>query len=208
MTAQLGPLRVDAADPRALSAFWSSAIGPAACRRYLAFEPQRGAKTVKNRVHLDLAVDRVSALIDLGARVLADHRPGWVTLADPEGNEFCAFPAQRPVAPQVARPFAVCTDSDRPEELAAWWAARVGARVVPAPDDTPRWLRGSAGWEALIWKFVRVDDPRTSRNRWRWSVIAPAADLLAGGATPLPDGTLADPQGNAFSVVDPAQPTG
>lgn len=50
------------------------------------------AKSVKNRLHLDLlAVDletEIQRLIDLGATVqarYADH----VLLADPEGNEFC-----------------------------------------------------------------------------------------------------------------------
>ena len=66
-----------------------------------------------------------------------------------------------------ARVFAVCTDSDRPEELAAWWAALVGADVGDGPDGTPRWLYGCAGWEGLIWKFVRVDDERVVPNRWR-----------------------------------------
>ncbi|WP_345653028.1 VOC family protein [Streptomyces siamensis] len=56
-------------------------------------------KTAKNRIHLDLQPqDRsrgaeVERAIGLGARLVADHtRPdgrGWVTLADPEGNEFC-----------------------------------------------------------------------------------------------------------------------
>ena len=56
-------------------------------------------KTVKNRMHLDLEPrDRtrdaeVRRLLDLGATLHADHRDldggGWVTLADPEGNEFC-----------------------------------------------------------------------------------------------------------------------
>jgi glyoxalase superfamily protein len=56
-------------------------------------------KKVKNRVHLDLRpVDRtreqeVERIIALGASHLADHRrpdgSGWITLADPEGNEFC-----------------------------------------------------------------------------------------------------------------------
>jgi Glyoxalase-like domain len=49
-------------------------------------------KTVKNRVHLDLLADdrdaEVRRLIDLGARVLAEH-DSFLVLADPEGNEFC-----------------------------------------------------------------------------------------------------------------------
>ncbi len=48
-------------------------------------------KVVKNRVHLDLACADVGAevarLTGLGAHVLAE-RDGWVTMADPEGNEF------------------------------------------------------------------------------------------------------------------------
>jgi hypothetical protein len=48
-------------------------------------------RTVKNRVHLDLTCDDVDAegarLVELGARVLTRHE-SWVTLADPEGNEF------------------------------------------------------------------------------------------------------------------------
>ena len=56
------------------------------------------AKQVKNRVHLDINVgpDRrdaeVARLVDLGATVLYEiSEPGGhhVTLADPEGNEFC-----------------------------------------------------------------------------------------------------------------------
>ena len=42
-----------------------------------------------------------------------------VTLADVEGNEFCAFLDPALVDGPPARAFAVCTDSDRPEELAA-----------------------------------------------------------------------------------------
>ncbi|RBY96147.1 VOC family protein [Blastococcus sp. TF02-8] len=56
------------------------------------------AKTVKNRLHLDVRVgaDRqeaeVARLVGLGARELWRGAQGpstWVTLADPEGNEFC-----------------------------------------------------------------------------------------------------------------------
>ncbi|MFG2984325.1 VOC family protein [Streptomyces sp. NPDC048258] len=56
-------------------------------------------KTVKNRVHLDVQPqdrtrdEEVERIVALGATVVGDHRKadgaGWVTLADPEGNEFC-----------------------------------------------------------------------------------------------------------------------
>ncbi|WP_129784835.1 VOC family protein [Promicromonospora panici] len=52
-------------------------------------------KTVKNRVHLDVrAADReaeVARLIAAGASEVGRHE-NWVTMADPEGNEFCVFP--------------------------------------------------------------------------------------------------------------------
>jgi len=61
-------------------------------------------KTVKNRVHLDVnPTDRsqdeeIVRLIGLGATVVNDSRPelGWVTLADPEGNEFDVLADRRP----------------------------------------------------------------------------------------------------------------
>ena len=55
-------------------------------------------KTVKNRVHLDVRVgaeqvaDEVARLTARGATVLHEGQQGpyrWVTMADPEGNEFC-----------------------------------------------------------------------------------------------------------------------
>ena len=59
-------------------------------------------KTAKNRMHLDvhlshdapddLRAAELARLIDLGATKLWEGQLGpqrWVTLADPEGNEFC-----------------------------------------------------------------------------------------------------------------------
>ncbi|WP_306356690.1 MULTISPECIES: VOC family protein [unclassified Nocardia] len=56
------------------------------------------AKTVKNRLHLDIRVGderraaEVERLTELGAKPLHEGRQGpfaWVTMADPEDNEFC-----------------------------------------------------------------------------------------------------------------------
>jgi Glyoxalase-like domain len=56
------------------------------------------SKTVKNRVHLDLQVGAeqreatVARLTGLGGTVLWEGNEGgstWITMADPEGNEFC-----------------------------------------------------------------------------------------------------------------------
>jgi hypothetical protein len=48
------------------------------------------AKRGKNRVHVDVT-GHVDELVARGATVL-DRRPDWTVMADPEGNEFCAFP--------------------------------------------------------------------------------------------------------------------
>lgn len=51
-------------------------------------------KTVKNRVHVDVRTDDLTALLAHGATVLrekGDGGIGWTVLADPAGNEFCAF---------------------------------------------------------------------------------------------------------------------
>jgi hypothetical protein len=52
------------------------------------------AKSAKNRVHIDIATDDLDALVAHGATVLrakGDDGLRWTILADPEGNEFCAF---------------------------------------------------------------------------------------------------------------------
>lgn len=62
------------------------------------FQAVPEGKTVKNRLHLDVRVgaDRreaeVARLVGMGARELWRGSQGpfdWVTMADPEGNEFC-----------------------------------------------------------------------------------------------------------------------
>lgn len=72
-------------------------------------------KAGKNRLHLDLASrdgrrdDEVERVLGLGATVVEDHRgihgpgTGWVTFADPEGNEFCVVrsQAERDATPAV-----------------------------------------------------------------------------------------------------------
>jgi hypothetical protein len=54
-------------------------------------EPQ----TTKNRVHVDLVdprEDRVTRLVELGARVIKEHDiaiHSWTVMEDPEGHVFC-----------------------------------------------------------------------------------------------------------------------
>ncbi len=56
------------------------------------------AKSVKNRVHLDVRVGtedsdaQVADLVMRGATVVGTNAQGphhWTVMADPEGNEFC-----------------------------------------------------------------------------------------------------------------------
>jgi len=114
----LNPVRhitVDARDPWQLAQFWAEVTGYTvsdedAPGEVLLSAPEPGLpgilfvrvpedKAAKNRVHLDIqppsgtrdeAVDR---LLETGATLYEDHRTGdglgWVTLRDPEGNEFC-----------------------------------------------------------------------------------------------------------------------
>ena len=59
----------------------------------IVFVPVPEPKTVKNRIHLDVTTPDVAALVDAGAVVLRkpDDEVAWHVLADPDGNEFCAF---------------------------------------------------------------------------------------------------------------------
>jgi hypothetical protein len=104
---RLYELGVDvASDPRDIARWWAEALGatygvdeaegwawaediPGAPFECIVFCRVPEPKTVKNRIHWDLHAD-VDALVAAGARVL-DRQEEWTVLADPEGNEFCAF---------------------------------------------------------------------------------------------------------------------
>ena len=113
MAISLYSIVVDAHDPARVAEFWRQALsyrsayaGPDEvaieppdddAAPAIVFVPVPEAKTIKNRVHLDLAPDDQSAevtrLLTLGARRI-DIGQGdvpWVVMADPEGNEFCVL---------------------------------------------------------------------------------------------------------------------
>ncbi|WP_026875069.1 VOC family protein [Jiangella gansuensis] len=104
---------VDCADPYAQADWWGELFGLVPEREpkehfaalegggrlpfdYLCFVPVPEPKTVKNRVHWDVTVADVALLTERGARVLRepDDDISWHVMADPEGNEFCAFTAR------------------------------------------------------------------------------------------------------------------
>ena len=120
MPTRLVHLVIDAVEPDRLARFWAAALGweigveedeeidvwpneyryPDPVALPLVFVPVPEAKTVKNRIHLDLApfpgrdqAAAVAALLAAGA-VPADVGQGsvsWTVLADPEGSEFCVL---------------------------------------------------------------------------------------------------------------------
>jgi 4a-hydroxytetrahydrobiopterin dehydratase len=99
---------IDCAQPELLRPFWLAALGyrpdptdvramidPAGLRPPVWLQQVPEAKTLKNRVHLDIyfdgeagATERRDRLIELGGIALARHPDFWL-MADPEGNEFC-----------------------------------------------------------------------------------------------------------------------
>jgi hypothetical protein len=118
VTAYISHTTVDCTDAFALSRWWQTVLdytedpedpnepGHEEClissrdgSHHLLFIEVPDVKQVKNRIHFDLRPAdgsrdaELARLITLGATVVTDlRRPdgtGWVTLADPEGNEFC-----------------------------------------------------------------------------------------------------------------------
>ena len=121
MTSFVSHTSVDCLDAYALSEFWRAVLGydddaddpnnpgdeecpihdPGTGHTILFIEvpdPTPG----KNKVHFDLRPregsrdDEVARLLGIGATIVADRRDpdgrtGWVTLADPEGNQFCVL---------------------------------------------------------------------------------------------------------------------
>ncbi|MFC4014715.1 VOC family protein [Nonomuraea purpurea] len=114
-------IAIDAADPYAIANWWSQATGlplgegdkpgddevllQTEQGAYFLFIRVPEGKTVKNRLHLDVngtegrtRDEEVERLLGLGATIFNDLRQpdgtGWVTMLDPEGNEFCVCRSQ------------------------------------------------------------------------------------------------------------------
>ncbi|MEU8225418.1 VOC family protein [Kribbella sp. NPDC048915] len=115
MTSRVRTVTFDAHDPYELAGFWLQVLraerpdddhpgDPYAAvptdGLTVLFEKNDDEKVVKNRAHLDLEPDttrdeEVAWLLTLGATIAYDRREpdgtGWVTMRDPEGNEFCVL---------------------------------------------------------------------------------------------------------------------
>ena len=115
MTATIDTVTFDCADPMRLAAFWAEVLGseldpesdpdgalvrdPSGATDGLYFQPVPEAKTVKNRVHIDLRPSgsmaaEVERLQGLGASIqgrVDEEGSFWTVMLDPEGNELCVL---------------------------------------------------------------------------------------------------------------------
>ena len=112
MTLAVGMITTDTTDAEALATWWAEQTGAeiaetndgwfvivrgGALPVWLAFQKVEEVTPGKNRLHLDLTASadldtEVERLLRAGAALVArrgDEHFRWVTLADPQGNEFC-----------------------------------------------------------------------------------------------------------------------
>ena len=245
MATRLVQIAMNARDDSALGRFWAEALGwdisseepgvtsleppgfvypdaAAVCIDILAVpEP----KTVKNRVHIDLATtsaahqaDLIACLQDLGATP-ADVGQGdvsWTVLADPEGNEFCVL-EPRSNSPDTGPIATVVVDCADPRAMARFWGEAMDWSVHEVTDDHAV-LRSAKGVGPYL-EFRRTPDVKTVKNRVHLDLrpypgddqAAEVARLRALGATDVDVGQgddvswtcLADPEGNEFDVLTP-----
>ncbi len=215
--ARFKDLCIDASDPARLGRFWAAVAG----REWVAKDDGDGlltgptrqhsiwvnqvpdAKTVKNRVHLDICATDLADLEALGANIVAPQQGTrrWTVMADPEGGEFCAF--LRPEVP-AERLRGLVVDSADAGAQAQWWAGVYGVGVTK--NDGWFALEGVPGMSAITMDFVGVPEPKTVKNRVHWDVtVGSVTPLVEAGAAVLrePGGdidwhVLADPEGNEF----------
>jgi predicted enzyme related to lactoylglutathione lyase len=235
---------IDAVDPHSQAVFWAAALGweigdedddesvvwpagfdyPADSAMPLAFVPVHEPKTVKDRVHIDLATISaehqeavVRRLLALGAtRIdIGQGEVAWEVMADPEGNEFCVL-EPRPVYQDTGPVAAVVIDCADPVAQAAFWSSAAGWLLHESASDFAS-LRSASGAGPFL-EMLAVPGDKTVKNRIHVDVAPPpdldtraeAARLTEAGAVPADVGqgdstwvVLADPEGNEFCVLSP-----
>ncbi|WP_436535311.1 VOC family protein [Actinoplanes sp. HUAS TT8] len=243
MGTRLVQITMKARDEAAVGAFWAQALGwdlssegpgvinlepkgfvypdPVAVVIDLVSSPE--PKTVKNRVHVDLATrskdhqaEVVARLTELGARP-ADIGQGdvdWEVMIDPEGNEFCVLDwhdPERDTGP-IASVVVDCAD---PRAMARFWGEATDW-ALHRVDDQSAVLRSSLGVGPYL-QFLRTPDPKIGWNRVHLDLRpypgdeleVEAARLQSLGATAIDVGAipwkvLADPEGNEFCLLTPS----
>lgn len=245
MTTRLVHLLVDSVNPLAVATFWAQALGWEAVEEsqeeavaqpadfeytrtsavLLDFVAAPDPKTVKNRVHLDLAstslddqAAQVEHLVGLGAtRVdIGQGDVPWVVLADPEGNEFCVL-EPRPVYRDAGPLAAIVIDCMDPEVMGKFWTIAAGWPVTRSDEEFVA-LRSASG-QGPFFELLRSGEPKQVKNRVHLDVApfssddqaADVARLLAAGAALADVGqrgdegwvVMSDPEGQEFCVLTP-----
>ncbi|WP_236246142.1 VOC family protein [Streptomyces sp. CC210A] len=244
MATRLVQINMKALDDAALGRFWADALGwtidseapgvtnleppgfaypdPAAVCIDIIARPE--PKTVKNRVHIDLASTSTAHQEQLVARLkalgatLADVGQvdvPWTVMADPEGNEFCVL-EPRPVYQDTGPIAAVVVDCADPHEMARFWGQAMDWTLHEVTDDHAV-MRSARGVGPYL-EFLRTPDTKSGWNRIHLDVSPYPGDDLAGeearlralGATdPGIDQSsihwriLTDPEGNEFCLLTP-----
>ena len=112
MTVSIAMITFDSSDPEPLAQWWADrfdaeitlnmdgfflVVAGGSLPTQLAFQKVDDPTPGKNKVHIDIRTDddlddEAARWIDAGATSLGKRSAGdfhWVTLADPDGNEFC-----------------------------------------------------------------------------------------------------------------------
>ncbi|MFE0103362.1 VOC family protein [Streptomyces sp. NPDC059009] len=135
MTSLVRHLTINSHDPYRQATFWAEVLGGKLADDDFPGDPEAlvesdnvtllfvtvpDAKTIRNRLHMDLQPqdrtrdEEADRIVALGATRVDDRRRpngrGWVVLADPEGNEFCVE----------------CSESERAAIIAAEAKAEAG----------------------------------------------------------------------------------
>jgi catechol 2,3-dioxygenase-like lactoylglutathione lyase family enzyme len=214
VVAQLDTLMIDCADPRPVAEFWSAALGyeryepagiedeeaairdPSGRGCPLWFQVVPEAKTVKNRVHLDLRpadsmaaeVERMHALGATTFRYVEEHGTSWTVMQDVEGNEFCVLRSRAEGARRSAEGIdSIVFDCADPFAVADFWCDALGFEVAE---------KGTVGVEidgpgGPMLSFVTVPEPKTVKNRVHFDLSPPSTmreeveRLTGAGATEI-----------------------
>lgn len=112
MTVSIASITFDTTDPRPLARWWAERLGAeivadmdgffvivagGSLATQLAFQKVDDPTPGKNKVHIDVHTDgdlddEADRWVEAGATKLGKRNAGdffWVTLTDPDGNEFC-----------------------------------------------------------------------------------------------------------------------
>jgi hypothetical protein len=227
MSTRLSTVVVDAADPEQPAQFWATLLDwqqtgadvtapPDDGSEFtLRFAPSAAPKTIKNRVHLEVASaapDHQAAIVtralSLGATRtdIGQRNVPWIVLADPAGNEFCVLDP-RPEYTDTGAMAAVVVDAVDPLSLAEFWSAAIGWPLVGSTPVSAS-LRSPHGRGPWL-EFVHTGEPHEVPNRVRLEMAAVAdersmevARLVELGARKVDvSGSMADPEGNEFRVA-------